>query len=123
MDATADALADPCGLQPEEVTVRLLVDREVRQLVNQAVFFTLAARNLERPDADKYGTHPDGSPRYAPEWYVAQDVSTGIHEGLYGVLCGVLSCEEIDEDGHHCIGSWMHESNHWDGNGHNWSWP
>ena len=118
MSATADLLAE--GYEPADITMRLIVELEVRHLVNAAVAFELSAHNIDRPDAAKYGTHPDGSPRYAPEWYIAQGVKTGIHEGLFGALCGVLSCEEIDPDGRRCIGGVLHESWHWDGNGNNW---
>lgn len=121
MAAAADLLAEG-QYEPDEVTILALVDREVRRLITTAVNFELVAKNLDRPDADKYGAHPDGTPRYAPEWYVAQGVKTGINEGLYGVLRGVLSCEEVDADGHPCIGSVAHESAHWDGNGNNWAW-
>ena len=57
----------------------------VADLVNRAVDFHLAAANRDRPDA-RYGTNPDGSLMYAPEWYMAQSISTAIHEGLHGVL-------------------------------------
>ena len=119
MAASADLLAEG-QYEPHEVTILALVDREVRRLVAFAVDFELVAKNLDRPDAAKYGTHPDGSPCHAPEWYVAQGIKTGINEQLYGVLRGVLSCEEVDADGHPCVGSVAHESAHWDGNGNNW---
>lgn len=121
LSVSADLLAD--GYEPDEVTLLAIVDRVVRQLVNRAVVFELVAANVDRPDASKYGIHPDGSPRYAPEWYVAQGVSTGIHEGLYGVLKTVLGCDSVDEHGHACTGSLLHETCHWDGNGCNWSDP
>lgn len=119
MAAQAELLAE--GREPEEVTLLAMVDRAVRQLVNRSVSFELIAQNIDRPDAAKYGTHPDGTARYAPEWYVAQDVATGIHEGLHGVLADLLGCDSTDEHGHHCIGSLLHETNHWDGNGCNWA--
>jgi hypothetical protein len=121
MRAAADALAAERDLQPDDITVRFLVEREVRRLVNFAVSFELSARNIDQPDATKYGTHPDGRPRHAPEWYVAQGIATGIHEDLHGVLSDVLSCEEIDAHGRRCVGSLMHETPHWDGNGNNWT--
>lgn len=117
--AMADLLSE--GLEPHEVTVRMVVDREVRALVARAVNFELAAMNIDQPNGDRYGFQPNGSPRYAPEWYVAQGIKTGINEGLYGVLADVLSCEETDSDGRPCIGSILHDSWHWDGNGNNWS--
>ena len=120
MEATSDLLADP-AYGVEDVTLLALVHHEMVELVNESVAFELIAANLDRPNAEKYGTHPDGSPRYAPEWYVAQGIKTGIHEALYGKLRGVLSCEEKDEHGHPCIGSVLHESVHWDGNGCNWT--
>ena len=119
MDAQADLLAEP-GIQPEDVTLLAIVDREVRRVVNQAVNFHLIADNIDRPDASKYGTHPDGTPCYAPAWYVVQAVKTGIHEQLYGALRDVLSCESVDEHGHRCIGSLGHETCCWDGDGCNW---
>lgn len=118
MAVMADLLAE--GRNPEEVTLLAIVDRAVRRLVAQAVNFELIASNIDRPNADKYGTHPDGSPRYAPEWYVAQGIATGINEGLYGVLSNLLGCDSVDAEGHACIGSLLHETNHWDGNGSNW---
>lgn len=120
MDHQADLLAEP-GIEPHEVTLLALVDRAVRRVVAGEVNFGLSAANLDRPDADKYGTHPDGSPCYAPEWYVAQGIKTGINERLYGALCEVLSCESVDEHGHVCTGSIGHESCCWDGNGCNWT--
>jgi hypothetical protein len=119
MAAQADLLAE-AGIEPEDVTLLALVDREVRRVVNASVNFHLVAENIDRPNADKYGTHPDGSPRYAPQWYTVQAVKTGIHEQLYGALCDVLSCESVDEHGHVCIGSIGHETCCWDGNGCNW---
>lgn len=119
MEASADLLADP-AYSPEDVTVLMVTYHEMIQLVNGAVHFALVADNKDRPDAEKYGTHPDGSPCYAPEWYMAQSIKTGIHEGLYGALAGVLSCEEIDEHGHPCVGSILHDTCHWDGDGCNW---
>ncbi len=119
MEAQADLLAEP-GIEPHEVTLLAIVDREVRRVVNAAVNFHLVADNIDRPDAAKYGTHPDGKPRYAPAWYVAQSIKTGINEALYGALRDVLSCESVDEHGHVCVGSIGHETNCWDGNGCNW---
>lgn len=120
MEATADLLSDPAyGI--EDVTLLAIVHREMIELVNESVAFHLIADNVDRPNANKYGTHPDGSPSYAPEWYMAQAIKTAIHEGLYGKLAGVLSCESVDEHGHHCIGSLLHETNCWDGNGCNWN--
>lgn len=119
MEAMADYMADS-GADPEDVTILAVAHHELIQLVNESVDFHLIADNVDRPDADKYGTHPDGSPCYAPEWYMAQAVKTAIHEGLYGVLRRVLSCEEQDEHGHVCVGSVLHETGHWDGNGCNW---
>lgn len=118
MSITADLLAE--GYEPEEIALLPIVDRAVRWLINASVNFHLVAANVDRPDAEKYGTNPDGSPRYAPEWYMAQQVATAIHEGLHGTLSDVLQCESVDEHGHKCIGSLMHETNHWDGNGCNW---
>ena len=119
MDAMADLLTEP-GIEPEDVTLLALVDRAVRGVVNGAVNFQLVAENIDRPDAEKYGTHPDGSPRYAPAWYTLQGAMTGIHESLYGALREVLSCESVDEHGHLCIGSIGHDTCCWDGNGCNW---
>jgi hypothetical protein len=118
LSVSADLLRD--GYEPNEVTLLAIVDRVVRDLVNREVAFGLSAANLDRPDAAKYGTHPDGSPCHAPEWYVAQGISTGIHEGLYGALKSVLGCESVSESGRECIGSIMHETLHWDGHGLNW---
>lgn len=122
MEATADLLAES-GIQPEDVTLLTLVDRAVRQLVARSVAFDLSAANKDRPDAAKYGSHPDGSPCYAPEWYMAMSIKTGINEGLHGTLREVLSCESRDEHGHICVGSIGHESCCWDGNGCNWWCP
>lgn len=120
MEATADLLADP-AYGAEDVTLLALVHHEMIELVNESVDFHLIANNVDRPNAEKYGTHSNGSPRYAPEWYMAQAIKTAIHEGLYGKLSGVLCCEEIDEHGHRCTGSLLHETCHWDGNGCNWT--
>ena len=118
MEAMADLLAQ--GYEPDEVTVLAITHKAMIQLVNESVAFHLIADNVDRPNAEKYGTHPDGSPCYAPEWYMAQVIKTAIHEGLYGTLKAVLGCEEVDEHGHACIGSLLHETCHWDGNGCNW---
>lgn len=120
MEAMADYMAET-GCDPEDVTLLAIVHREIVALVNESVDFHLIADNVDRPDATKYGSHSDGSPRYAPEWYMAQAVKTAIHEGLYGRLREVLSCESIDEHGHRCIGSVMHETCCHDGNGCNWT--
>lgn len=101
--AMADLLAEP-GIAVEDVHLLALVDRAVRVVVNQELKFALVADNIDRPDAEQYGTHPDGTPCYAPAWYVAQGFATGIHERLYGALRAVLSCESRDEHGHVCIG-------------------
>lgn len=119
MEAMADLLAQ--GYEPDEVTVLAITHKAMIQLVNESVDFHLIADNVDRPNAEKYGTHPDGSPCYAPEWYMAQAIKTAIHEGLYGTLKAVLGCEEVDEHGHRCIGSLLHETCHWDGNGCNWT--
>lgn len=119
MAVMADLLSEP-GITLEDVTLLMMVDREVRRVVADAVDFELIAANLDRPDAEKYGTHTDGSPRYAPGWYVAQGIETGIVEDLWGALRGVLTCEDRDEHGHVCIGSLLHETCHHDGNGCNW---
>lgn len=118
LDLTAELLAK--GYEPNEITLLALTDLAVRQLVKRAVDFELSGANIDRPNAEKYGTHTDGSPRYAPEWYAIQGVKTGIMEGLYGTLCSVLTCSSVDEHGHRCIGSVGHETCHWDGNGCNW---
>jgi hypothetical protein len=118
LSVSADLLED--GYEPHEVTLLAIVDRAVREMVNMEVAFGLTAANLDKPNAEKYGSHPDGSPRYAPEWYVAQGISTGIHERLYGTLTSVLYCDAVDEHGHRCSGSLLHETCHWDGNGCNW---
>lgn len=118
MAIEADLLAE--GYDPDELTLLAVVHRRMVDLVNQAVAFELIAKNRDRPDAAKYGTHPDGTPRYAPEWYTAQGIGTHLHESLHGALRELLSCESVDEDGHRCIGSLLHTTCHWDGNGNNW---
>ncbi len=119
MAVTADVLAD--GYEPDEIGLRQLVDYEICHLINLTVAFELSARNLDRPNADKYGTHPDGTPRYAPEWYVAQSIRTGLHEDLDPVLYNLLSCDDDDGNGHRCIGALGHNGPwHHDGNGENW---
>ena len=117
---TALLLAE--GYEPDEITLRSMVDRAVRDLVSAEVEFELEAKNLNQPDAEKYGTHPDSSPMYAPEWYVAHGISTGIHERLYGTLSDLLSCEVRDVKGRKCSGSILHPMiwGHWDGNGNHW---
>lgn len=128
MEATADLLER--GYDPEDVTLLAIVHAEMIELVNTSVDFHLIADNVDRPNAEKFGTHPDGSPCYAPEWYMAQAIKTAIHEGLYGTLADVMSCEsKCPEHGHVCIGSVGHyvgptggalSAGHWDGNGCNW---
>lgn len=118
IEVSAQLLAE--GYEPDEITPLAMAHRVMVDLVNESVDFHLIADNVDRPDAAKYGTHPDGSPRYAPQWYMAQAVKTAIHEGLYGTLAGVLTCVSTDEHGHACIGSLNHTTGHWDGNGCNW---
>ena len=118
LDLTAELLAR--GYEPHEITLLALTERAVRRLIDSAVAFELSGGNIDRPDARKYGTHPDGSPRYAPEWYAVQGAKTGIMEGLHGALRSVLTCPSTDEHGHHCTGSVGHETCHWDGDGCNW---
>ena len=112
LSATADLLAE--GYEPEDITIRPIAVHEVRRLVKRAVSFTLSAKNLERPG-------PDG--KYAPEWYVAQDVGTHIIEGLGPVLGTLLTCESIGPDGKRCVGGLLHTQDHWDGEGHSWEAP
>lgn len=119
MAIAADLLAEG-AYGVEDVSILTMALHELTQMVNECVAFALIADNIDRPDAAKYGTHPDGSPMYAPAWYVAQGIKTDIHERLYGVLRGVLSCEEVDEHGHRCLGSILHDECHHDGNGCNW---
>lgn len=118
MRIEADMLAE--GYEPDELTLLAVAIRSVVEVVNQAVAFELIAKNLDQPDAAKYGTFPDGRPMHAPEWYVAQGIATGIHESLYGALEAVLGCESVDDVGHRCVGSILHTTCHWDGNGNNW---
>jgi hypothetical protein len=120
MEAMADFIADHPSHEPDEVTLLAVVHQAMVDLVNESVAFELIADNIDRPDADKYGTHPDGSPRYAPQWYTAQGIKTGIHESLYGRLRELLSCEDRDQHGHPCIGSLLHDGFHHDGDGCNW---
>lgn len=120
MKAAADFLANHADYQPDEVDLLSIVHQAMIDLVNREVRFGLVADNIDRPNAEKYGTHPDGSPRYAPEWYAVMGVKTGIHESLYGTLRKLLSCEHRDEHGHECIGSLLHVTVHHDGNGNNW---
>lgn len=111
------------GYEPDEITLLAMTHRRVVDLVNESVQFHLIADNVDRPDADKYGTHADGTPRYAPEWYMAQAVKTAIHEGLYGALRDVLRCPSVSDMGNRCTGSVLHTTCHWDGNGDNWEAP
>lgn len=120
MKATADFLADHPDYDPEEVSLLAVVHQAMIDLVNREVRFHLVAANIDRPDAAKYGTHPDGSPRYAPEWYAVMGTKTGIHESLYGTLRKLLSCEHRAEDGRECIGSLLHVTVHHDGQGNAW---
>jgi hypothetical protein len=121
MEAMADLLAE--GADPEDVTLLAVTHRALVDLVNESVAFHLIADNVDQPDAAKYGIQPGGSPAYAPQWYMAQQIKTAIHEGLYGVLSDLLKCESVDEHGHRCTGSLFHDTNCWDGNGCNWVTP
>ena len=111
MDPQIRAIADLWaeGYEPEDITILAIVDHEVRRLVNSAVSFTLSAKNLDRPR--------DG--KYAPEWYVAKEVGTYIHEGLRPLLNGLLRCDSV-HDGKCCVGSILHATDHWDGAGASW---
>lgn len=120
MAVMADLLAQ--GREPDEVTLLAIVHHELIDLINREVHFALVADNIDRPDA-RYGTGRDGEPSYAPAWYVAQGIKTGLHEALYGTLKAVLGCDSVDEHGHKCLGSLAHETCHWDGNGCNWDGP
>jgi len=117
MAVTADLLAE--GYEPDELSLFHVTHRLLVEFINSEVNFELIANNIDRPNADKYGTHPDRSPRYAPEWYTAQSIKTGLHERLYGVLKTVLSCE-AEDSGKRCVGGVGHACCHWDGDGHNW---
>lgn len=108
LQTVADMLAE--GYEPEDITIRTIAVHEVRQLVEQAVSFTLSAKNLDQLR--------DG--KYAPEWYVAQDVGTHIIEGLGPVLGTRLTCESVGPDGRRCVGGLLHEQDHWDGAGNAW---
>jgi len=105
--AIADLLSE--GYEPADITILAIVDHEVRRLVTRAVNFTLSAKNLDQPK--------DG--KYAPEWYVAHDVGTHINEGLRPLLRDLLTCESV-YDGKRCVGSILHATDHWDGNGTSW---
>jgi hypothetical protein len=100
--------------------VRELAYRRITELINSAADFQLVATNTDRPNADKYGTHPDGSPRYAPEWYAVQSVKTGFINGLYGALNDCLRCLSLNADDRWCIGALGHEGWHHDGDGASW---
>lgn len=117
MAAAADLLAT--GHEPADVTLLATVDHEIRQLVRRSVDNELMSAGLYRADAARYGTFPDGQPKYAPEWFMAQAVKTAILEDLYGVLTDLLSCPSTD-GASVCIGSRDHAGPCWDGNGHMW---
>lgn len=120
MSVLADYMGANPGCEPDEISLRDLVAWQVTHLVNESVDFELIGAGLDRPNAEKYGTHPDGSPRYAPEWYVVHGAATGIHEGLRAALDAVLSCRSVDQHGHACIGGIGHACAHHDGDGCNW---
>lgn len=120
MALEADFLAENPADDPSEVGPLQLAVFAVRRLINGSVAFELSGSNLDRPDAAKYGTFADGTPRHAPQWYAAHGAATGIHEGLYGVLRAALMCPASDDEGHACIGGIGHDACHHDGEGTNW---
>jgi len=78
------------GWKPDDVTILAIVDLTVRRLVDASVAFHLQAKNVDRPDAAKYGSFPDGSPKHAPELYMAQSIKTAIDIGVGEDVVGQL---------------------------------
>lgn len=115
----ADFLAENPSYEPHEVGPLQLAEFGLRRLINRERDFELSASNKDRPDAEKYGTDPDGSAGYAPEWYAVHGAATGIHEGLHGVLWAALLCPSTDGE-HSCIGTIAHDGAHHDGDGSAW---
>ena len=74
------------------IAARQRVHAAVRRLAKQCVEGELSARGIRWSGVvgDDPVKGPLNNPVTAPEWYVAHDIGTAIHEGIAGALDSVL---------------------------------